>query len=215
MPRGDEVQLAHGQPPDEDGSERTHGRLRMRDRGVALDLELDEDAGFQALCPNGRPRVWTRKQAGIAARGTLALNDGCRRTIEALAVIDHTAGYHMRHTKWWWTAGVGVGSDGRALAWNPVSGVNDPPRGSERAVWVAGRPTEAQAVSFAPDLSAVLCEDASQLRFSAESERSCRDNLLILSSDYRAPFGTFSGTLPGGIRLAHGRGVVEHHQARW
>jgi hypothetical protein len=34
-------------------------------------------------------------------------------------------------------------------------------------------------------------------------------------SDYRAPFGWFSGTLPGGIPLAHAYGVVEHHRARW
>ena len=159
--------------------------------------------------------MWTRKQAGIAARGTLALDGGPPREIEALAVIDDTAGYHARHTEWWWSAGVGESPDGVALAWNLVAGVNDPPSGSERAVWVAGEPREAPPVSFAADLSRISCEDGSELRFHAEAERSRSENLLIVSSDYRAPFGTFSGTLPGGIPLAHGLGVVEHHRARW
>jgi hypothetical protein len=110
---------------------------------------------------------------------------------------------------------VGVGPDGLALAWNLVTGVNDPPSGSERAVWVAGEPHEVAPVAFAADLSRVSCDDGSELHFRAQSQRSRRENLLILSSDYRAPFGTFSGTLPGGIPLARGRGVVEHHRARW
>jgi hypothetical protein len=191
------------------------GRLRVRDRGVELDLTLAEDAGWQARCRHGRGEVWTRKQAGIRATGSIALDGGSPRPIDALAVIDDTAGYHARRTEWWWTAGVGESPDGVALAWNLVSGVNDPPHGSERAVWVAGQPAEAPAVSFSGDLSCVLCEDGSELRFDARAERSRSDNLLIVSSDYRAPFGTFTGTLPGGIALARGRGVVEHHRARW
>jgi hypothetical protein len=130
-------------------------------------------------------------------------------------VIDDAAGYHARHTEWRWSAGVGESPDGVALAWNLVSGVNDPPIGSERAVWVAGEPHEAPPVSFATDLSRIDCDDGSALSFHAEAERSRRENLLIVSSDYRAPFGAFSGTLPGGIELARGRGVVEHHRARW
>jgi hypothetical protein len=191
------------------------GRLRVRDLGVELDLQLEEGASIEALCPHGSAEVWTRKQAGVRAHGTLAIDGGPPRTIEALAVIDDTAGHHARETEWWWTAGVGTGPDGVALAWNLVSGVNDPPQGSERAVWVDGRPSETPPVSFATDLSGVRCEDGAELRFVTESERARRDNLLILSSDYRAPFGTFSGMLPGGIELVRGLGVVEHHRARW
>ena len=132
-----------------------------------------------------------------------------------LAVIDDTAGYHSRVTEWHWTAGVGRDPDGVALAWNLVSGVNDPDRGSERAVWVAGSASETPPVRFARDLSSIVCEDGSQLRFQAGAQRSRSENLLIVRSDYHAPFGSFSGTLPGGITLASGHGVVEHHRARW
>ena len=155
--------------------------------------------------------MWTRKQAGVAAHGTLCIDGGPEREIDALAVIDDTIGHHARHTEWHWSAGVGERPDGTPLAWNLV----DPPQGSERAVWVAGSPTEAAPVSFAADLSSIRCEDGAELRFLAEAQRSRHDELLIVGSDYRAPFGTFSGTLPCGIPLAQGLGVVEHHRARW
>jgi hypothetical protein len=213
LPRRGELELAVGSSSD--GLLARPGRLRVRDRGVQLELSLEEVPGIEALCPHGRCEVWTRKQAGVRAHGTLALDGAPPKEIEALAVIDDTAGHHARHTEWRWSAGVGVDLDGAALAWNLVSGVNDPPSGSERAVWVAGEPHEAQPVEFASDLSRISCADGSVLRFQAEAERSRRENLLIVSSDYRAPFGSFSGTLPGGIALAHGRGVVEHHRARW
>ena len=32
---------------------------------------------------------------------------------------------------------------------------------------------------------------------------------------YLQPLGTFSGALPGGLELASGLGVMEHHDAHW
>jgi Protein of unknown function (DUF2804) len=213
LPRRRELELIEGARP---GSGAPHpGRLVIRDRGVELMLELDEQDGIEARCPHGRSEVWTRKQAGVAVTGTLSLDGGPSEAVTALAVIDDTAGYHARITEWRWSAGVGVGADGSALAWNLVSGINDPPQGSERAVWRDGVPAEVGPVSFAEDLSSIAAEDGSRLEFRAEAERSRRENLLILSSDYRAPFGTFSGVLPGGLELVSGRGVMEHHRARW
>ena len=40
-------------------------------------------------------------------------------------------------------------------------------------------------------------------------------NLVLVRSRYRQPFGTFSGTLPGGIALGQGYGVMEDHDAWW
>ena len=191
------------------------GHLRIRDLGVALDIELREEQSFEARCSHGRGEVWTGKQAGIAARGTLALDGGEGEPVEARAVIDDTAGYHSRVTEWLWSAGVGIDPQGVPVAWNLVSGVNDPAHGSERAVWIDGTPHEVAPVSFAGDLSRICADDGSQLAFQPLAERSRRDNLLLVSSDYRAPFGTFSGELPGGIALACGYGVMEHHRARW
>ncbi len=191
------------------------GRLEVRDGGVALDLGFEEEEGIQALCPHGGGYVWTRKQAGVVARGTIALDGAPPRAIAALAAIDDTAGYHARVTEWRWAAGVGVDPAGAPLAFNLVEGLNDPRTGSERAVWVAGKPHEVPPVEFSHDLSRIESADGSQLRFTAEAQRSRRENLLLVRSDYRAPFGTFAGTLPGGVELAHGMGVVEHHRAHW
>jgi hypothetical protein len=191
------------------------GRMRLCDDGVRLELELDEEPGVQARCPHGRAWIWTRKQASIRAHGTIGFDGRPPHAVEALAVIDDTAGYHARVTEWRWAAGVGLDPDGVPLAFNLVEGVNDLPTGSERAVWVAGVPHEAPPVQFAADLTGVACVDGSKLRFSAEAKRTRRENLLLVRSEYHAPFGTFEGTLPGGLDLAHGLGVMEHHRARW
>ncbi len=193
----------------------TPGRLRIRDDAVLLDITFEEDDGIEATCPHGHEQVWTRKQAGVRAHGSLTLGARPPISIDALAVIDDTAGYHARVTEWWWAAGVGSGPDGAPLAFNLVQGVNDPPTGSERAVWVAEMPHEAPPVRFSADLRTISSDDGSELRFTPEAERSRSDHLLLVRSDYRAPFGSFSGTLPGGVPLAHAFGVVEHHRARW
>lgn len=187
----------------------TPGRLAVSDRGLQLDLELDEGAGIEAVCPSGQSYAWTRKQGGIRAHGILTL-DGRPRPLDGRGVIDDTAAYYERRTSWKWSAGVGVAGDGRELAWNLVSGVNDPRAGSERTVWIDGDQFEPSCSHFMPDLTGV---DA--LRFEAEAVRERADNLLLVRSRYRQPFGTFSGELPGGVTLAEGYGVIEDHQAWW
>jgi hypothetical protein len=82
-------------------------------------------------------------------------------------------------------------------------------------VWVDGEPSEVAPVRFAADLSEIVAQDGSRLSFAAEAVRRRSENLLIVRSDYTAPFGTFSGQLPGGVQLASGLGVMEHHRAKW
>ncbi len=186
------------------------GYVGVHDARVEIELELSETAGIEAVCRSGSSYAWTRKQGGIAARGTVTI-EGVPRTLAARAVVDDTAGYYERHTSWCWSAGVGLRDDGRTLAWNLVRGVNDPPRESERTVWIDGEPVEAPPVRFASDLTAV-----DGLRFSPEATRERRENLLLVRSSYRQPFGTFSGELPGGFgKLAEGFGVMERHEAWW
>ena len=185
------------------------GRATVADRGVQIELELEEGPGIETICAYGHGHAWTRKQGGIAVRGAVTLN-GRRRALEARGLIDDTAAYYPRHTTWSWSAGVGHAEDGRELAWNLVAGINDPPDHSERTVWVEGKASETEPVAFAADLSAV-----DDLRFASESVRADDTNLLIVRSSYRQPFGTFSGVLPGGVRVAEGYGVMEYHDARW
>lgn len=190
------------------------GRVTVRDRGVAIDLALDEGPGVESVNPHGAQWIWTRKQADVPVRGSVR-RDGRERRIDARGVVDDTAGYHARRTAWRWSAGVGRTEDGRSVGWNLVDGVNDPPVGSERSLWLDGAAAEVGPCRFAADLSSVRGDDGLELAFAAEATRERHDELLVVRSDYVQPFGTFSGVLPGGARLAEGYGVMEDHRARW
>lgn len=195
-----------------DGS-RVHVRARG---GVRIDIELDERDGVESVHPSGRDGyVWTRKQAGVPALAHVRIG-GRAYSLACDAVVDDTAGYHERHTRWKWSAGVGRGTRGERVGWNLVSGVNDSAHDSERTVWVDGAATEAAPVEFAPDLSRVaFTAGAGELRFSEWSAREERTDALLVRSSYRQPFGTFAGTLPGGVELAEGYGVMEDHDVLW
>lgn len=199
------------------------GRVLVLDGGVEIDLTLDEVDGVETIAPvAGGPRgayAWTRKQGGVRAYGTVSV-DGVVREVDALAIVDDSAGYHARRTAWEWCAGVGRAGDGRTLAWNLVSGINDPPTASERTVWIAGVPAEVgPAARFTDDLAAVSTADGVDLAFSAEAVRERDENLLLVRSAYRQPFGAFAGVLPGPrgerLQLAEGWGVMEQHTAVW
>jgi hypothetical protein len=183
--------------------------VRARADDVAIDLALEEGDGVEVVSPHGRSYIWTRKQGGVRAHGTVALG-GRVRAIDARAVIDDSAGYHARRTAWRWSAGVGVAVSGAQVAWNLVDGVHDAPEASERTVWIDGEPHEVGPVRFAPGLEAV-----GDLRFSAEAVRASSENLVIMRSDYEQPFGTFSGGLPVAGELREGYGVMERHEVVW
>lgn len=186
----------------------------MSGKEVRARLRFGEGHAIEAHCPAGGDyETWTRKRCDVPVSCEVRVAER-RWELEARGVEDVSGGHHPRRTAWSWSAGVGRTRDGRSVGWNLVAGINDPPIGSERAVWIDGSPSEASPVRF-EGLDAVLADDGSRLDFSAEAERSRSDNLLLVRSRYRQPFGTFSGTLPGGIELERGIGVMEHHEAVW
>ena len=190
------------------------GRVVIRDGTVRADLVCSPGRAVETASPHGQSWIWTRKQAGVRVTGRVVL-DGEEIEVDDLGCIDESAGYHGRTTAWEWSTGVGSLSDGRAVGWNLVTGVHDAEVGSERTIWIEGEPVETAPVSFAADLSSVAFADGSALSFAAEATRERSDNLLLFKSDYVQPFGTFSGTLEGGLSLAAGRGVMERHTALW
>jgi Protein of unknown function (DUF2804) len=209
-----------------DGRELAHTTLRPGSREVVLDgsrllidapglhadLLLGKADPIESICPSGPGWGWTRKRAGVPMRGRVEI-PGRRFDLDGEGVDDESAGYQARHTSWHWSAGVGTATDGRALAWNLVEGINDSPENSERAVWVDGRPHEPAPVAF-DGLDRVRFAEGSRLDFEGGAERSRDDNFLLVRSTYRHRFGTFSGRLDG-IELADGRGVMESHTALW
>jgi Protein of unknown function (DUF2804) len=192
----------------------TPDRLRIADGGVVFDVALSGGDAIEVVCPSGREYAWTEKVGGVRGRGSWTVG-GDARAVDLRGVVDVSAGYHARAIDWRWCAGVGTAEDGRAVAWNVVTGINDPPRDSERTVWIDGAAQEPGPVSFAPDLSAVAFAEGPELSFAAEATRARTDDLGLVASDHEQPFGTFSGTLPGGVALAEGFGVMERHAARW
>lgn len=191
------------------GGARLDGSTVVVDAGkTRLQLTLEEGQGIEVVSPHGGRWIWTRKQALVPVRGVVAI-EGAEHRLDGVAFIDESAGYHARRTAWRWSAGNGHLEDGRAVAWNLVTGVHDG-RPSERTVWIEGEPHEVGPVEFAEDLSRV-----GGLEFSPWAVREDHTNLLLFRSDYRQPFGTFSGELPGGLRLAEGYGVMEEHRVRW
>ena len=194
------------------------------DGAVRIELALAEADGVESVCPSAGAYGWTRKQGGVPVTGSVEVAGRRLELGAARALIDDTAAYYARHTRWRWCAGVGLDAAGRELAWNLVEGVNDPPASSERTVWIDGVAREAVPTEIREDLSG-----AGQLRFSTEAVRARRENFGILRSSYRQPFGTFSGRLPStlaggaaaaapdrdGVELAEGYGVMEEHDAWW
>jgi len=198
------------------GVDLSGSRVRVRARGVEIDLVLEEPGGVEVVSPAGSDAgyIWTRKQADVPARGAVMV-DGARTEVDGAVFIDDSAGYHARHTVWKWSAGNGIATDGRTVSWNLVTGVHDVEGASERTLWVGREPRELGPVAFADDLSSVGFDEGGALQFTEWSAREEHMNLLVMSSDYRQPFGTFAGTLPGGIELAQGYGVMEAHDVRW
>jgi hypothetical protein len=176
-------------------------------------LHAGEGQWHQVVCDTGEEGgyVWTRKRP-VAVECDVRIGER-RIQCEARGVEDESCGYHPHHTVWDWSAGIGETTDGREVAWNLVSGINDPPEGSERAIWIDGEPREVGPATFA-GLEAIEV-DGARLDFTAEAERSKEESKPWAKYSYRQPFGTFSGTLPGGLSLARGLGVMEHHDAHW
>jgi hypothetical protein len=194
---------------------RIQGRTALvRARSIEFDLEFTPGNPIESMCPNGEGAyTWTRKLAGHPVEGEVRIG---RRTtaLQGFGVEDDSAGYHPRYTSWKWSAGVGVSRDGRSIGWNLVSGINDPPQSSERAIWVDGEPVEPGPVQFQA-LDTIHFEDESRLDFTAETQRKDHQGIpLLVSSDYEARFGPFKGRVSG-LQLETGLGVMEAHDAVW
>jgi hypothetical protein len=187
-------------------------RVEIDGPGLRASLELGQVAPIEATCPSGKSLARTRKRAGMPVTGTVEV-PGRRWQVDGRGIDDESAGHHQRHTSWRWSAGVGESVEGRNLAWNLVEGINDPPQGSERAIWIEGEPVEPPPVRFR-GLDGIELSEGESLDFTGEAEHVRNDNYLLIRSRYRHRFGSFTGSL-GGLTLSSGLGVMEEHDALW
>lgn len=181
---------------------RVRGKLRAGSGTWVESVTSNNEGGY----------IWTRKRIVPVE---FDLHIGERRVrCEGRAIEDETAGYHPHHTVWSWCAGVGQLSDGRPVGWNLVQGDTDPGENSQRAIWAGEDVIEPGPVDF-DGLDGVRFEDGSRVDFQHEAERAKTEKKGPISYSYRQPFGTFSGTLSGGLELTSGLGVMESHDAHW
>ncbi len=170
------------------GVDLSPGHASVDSRALRLRLDFEEDEGVETAS-RGRAQLDLDAQARRPARDRL-------RRARRPPLRDRRRGGGRRERRATTSAtppgagrpGVGRGAGGERVAWNLVDGVHDAEHDSERTVWVDGKPHEAPPVPFAADLSAV-----GELRFEEWSAREDHTNLLLFRSDYRQPFGTFSG----------------------
>ena len=197
-------------------------RLEIDGPDLRASLRLGEVPPIETTCPSGKTEAWKEKVAwgwkfNVTTNVTLTVTidtvaPGWRWLVCGRGVDEESAGHHQRHTSWRWSAGVGESTDGCAVAWNLVEGINDPPSGSERAIWLDGEPSEPPPVRFQGE--GIDFAAGGRLEFHGESEHVHDENYLLIRSDYRHRFGSFSGAL-GGVELAAGLGVMEEHDALW
>ena len=189
-------------------------RVQVRDGDVEIAVTFEPGSSFEVYRPAGNAYIWSHKDYCRHALGNLVY-DGKKRSLAGVIFVDINAGYHERHTQWRWAAGAGLDQHDRLVAFNAITGLFDTPTQSERTVWIEGDAQEVGPNSFADDLSTVSFAEGGTLRFQPEALLENHDNLLLVRSDYFHWFGTYSGTLPGGIELREAYGVRERHDALW
>lgn len=189
-------------------------RVQLRDGDVEIAVTFEPCTSFEVYRPAKGAYIWSHKDYCREARGNVRY-DGRTRSVAGVIFVDINAGYHERHTQWRWAAGAGLDQHNRLIAFNAITGLFDTPTQSERTVWVEDDAKEVGPNVFADDLSTVSFAEGGTLGFQPEALIEHHDNLFLVRSDYFHWFGTYTGTLPGGIELREAYGVRERHDALW
>ncbi|MBI3722818.1 DUF2804 domain-containing protein [bacterium] len=168
----------------------------------------------------------TVKQAGLSARGTVEVEGRSYTLDDARACVDWTEAFFPRRIDWFWATAAGLAGE-RAVGLNLARGVHDDPKGrfTENALWLDGEPAALPPVTFlsrAPGQGPweIRSEDRSvDLLFEPRGERKEDVNLLLVTSRYRQPFGSYSGKLRDAlgreVRIERLPGIAEEHSAVW
>lgn len=189
-------------------------RVQVRDGDTEIDVAFETCTSFEVYRPAHRAYIWSHKDYCRKARGTVRYGD-TNREVAGVMFVDINAGYHERHTNWRWAAGAGFDQNNRLVAFNAITGLFDTPTNSERTIWIDGDAQEIGPNSFSEDLSTVSFAEGGTLVFQPEALIENHDNFLLVRSDYLHWFGTYTGTMPGGIELREAYGVRERHDALW
>jgi hypothetical protein len=189
-------------------------RVQVWDGDAEIAVTFEPCVSFEVYRPANEAYIWSHKDYCRQARGSVRY-DGTKRSVRGVIFVDINAGYHERHTQWRWAAAAGLDQHKRLIAFNAITGLFDTPDQSERTIWIEGDAHQVGPNTFADDLSTVSFAEGGTLQFQPEALIETHENFLVVRSDYFHWFGTYSGTLPGGIELREAFGVRELHDALW
>ena len=214
----------------EPGRRRGHRRLRARRGRRVVRIEAPTRRG--------------RRGAGLPARRRRPLGGGRLPQPARASTCGRESGPTFRSSATFGSASAAGGSrragsrtSRRATTRTTRSGAGRPasarpPTGARSAgTWSAASTTRRSApsarsgstaspsspgpVSF-DGLEAIAFDDGARLEFTRRVRAAkARRTACSSATRYRQPFGSFTGTLPGGLELERGLGVMEHHDAHW
>ena len=205
--------------------ERKDGQILIKATWAYTDIDLALDASaapapITAVAPVGPPGRFdlTQKTVLMPAHGEVRTGNNRFAVEGQLAGLDYTHGYLARETAWRWAFANGR-VNGRPVAFNFSEGFVQGE--GENAVWTDGEPRPAGKISFTFDGTSpaspwhIRSEDGRvDLVFHPEGYRAQTIDLMVISSRYVQPFGTFSGRLHD-VEVHSLPGVAEDHTARW
>ena len=209
-------------------------QLSLEEDDVRFDLAVELFDDFKKIQPlqanrptSGDTFSFTHKVTGLAVDGAAQLGDTTYSfdPTKDFGVIDYTFGFPAYHTVWNWASFSGYADDGTLVGLNLVDPIQDDVI-NENGMWIDGQLHQLGKANYAFDPEDTLkpwkvttADGSVDLTFTPLGKRQQSINMLVLSSVFQQPFGTFSGTL----KTQDGRvytitnlpGVVEDHEAKW
>ena len=201
--------------------------------GQKVQLTLTENKGSSPLrvCTKTGATGWTytEKSNGLSVSGTVYWK-GVTRKIEGdkyAANVDISMGYMRRETYWNWASFSGfvdIGPVKEKIGLNLASGVNETSY-SENCFWVGQKKIHLNGACFSFDRENPRSrwfiktqDNAIDLEFVPDEERSEKINLFFLASNFKQMIGKFYGVIKDGeqeININGLWGFTEDHFAKW
>lgn len=194
-------------------------------RGAVKVLEnLDEVQPLIACLPLGKDRAMYTHKVVCPAEGELNVGGETVRIDPArdTALVDVHRATYPRHFWWKWANFAGFDSSGRIVGANLTDNlIKDQKNWNENAIWAGGKISLLGPVRFEFDPANTMkpwkmrdSEGRVELDFVPEAEKTEILNLGIIRTNYRQPFGKFTGFLVDDSGARHEIrsvfGVAEH-----